>query len=166
MNYFKAAQAKYGNNIDVDIDLLARYREAAIKKYDYNDDFEIEDDAHVSLGANANGAWVTGRIWIWKDELEPMPGPTYCVYISNYDDKLDQWGAWILDQTFTCDDDDDGRKARRNAHEYARYLRKTFHCSYAAVRPADAMAPHRRPLSVQALADYDFKDFSASQLGL
>jgi len=52
--------------------------------------------------------------------------------------------AWRHDARFTCEDDPTGAGARRSAHEYARYLRRTYHCAYVAVRPANC-----KPLPVR-----------------
>jgi len=58
--------------------------------------------------------------------LGPAPGGTFLG---------DNW-VWTFDQSFTCDDDPDGKGARLHAHEYARYLRNTYPCAFAAVRPS------------------------------
>lgn len=51
----------------VDEDVNAEvYREAAIKKWAYNDDCEIDEDAIVSKGADA-GAFVHAWVWV-RDE--------------------------------------------------------------------------------------------------
>jgi hypothetical protein len=44
--------------------------------------------------------------------------------------------VWFYYQSFTCDDDPDGKGARRSAHAYARTLRNIFSCSFVAVRPS------------------------------
>jgi hypothetical protein len=86
--------------------------------------------------------------WEWveiKLEDDPDPGPTYVVWIAELfsedspgwipDISTLEW-RWMHDQTFTCDDDPDGSGARAHAHDYARYLRKTYPCAYVAVLPA------------------------------
>lgn len=70
------------------------------------------------------------------DADDGEPGPTYCVWITEPPD----WD-WVFDGSFTCSDDPDGAGARQSAHEYARYLRATYHCSYVAVRPAGKCPP-------------------------
>lgn len=62
------------------------------------------------------------------------PGPAYTVWIT----EPPNWD-WVADADFTCSDDPDGKGARQSAHEYARYLRATYHCSYVAVRPAGSV---------------------------
>lgn len=83
----------------------------------------------VNHEPDRHGAWVSARVFVHDDELIPQPGPTYIVWICEPSD----W-RWRPDLTFCCDDDPDGKGARHSAHEYARYLRNTYHCSYVAVR--------------------------------
>ena len=66
-------------------------------------------------------------------------GPSYDAWIA----EPDSW-AWCHDARFSCEDDPTGAGARRSAHEYARYLRRTYHCAYVAVRPANC-----KPLPVR-----------------
>ena len=74
----------------------------------------------------------------WDAEYSE-PGPTYTVWIM----EPPNWD-WMADAHFTGSDDPDGKGARQSAHEYARYLRATYHTSYVAVRPAG-----KHPLPVQ-----------------
>jgi hypothetical protein len=93
------------------------------------------------------------------DEVEPTPGPTYDVWTGKpgYLDGLDPevlppgtpatatW-VWALDQSFTYDDDPDGKGARQSAHAYARHLRNTYSYAFVAVRPSGkAPLPIKHP---------------------
>ena len=81
------------------------------------------------------------------------------------------YGRWVHDAFFTGKG---GREARyfasRGAHEYARYLRKTYPCSYVGVTEVrDGLARMPMPIGSQAVpepAGRDFADFGASWLGL
>ena len=44
--------------------------------------------------------------------------------------------VWACDQSFSCDDDPDGKGALQSAHAYARHLRNTYPCAFVAVRPS------------------------------
>jgi hypothetical protein len=80
-------------------------------------------------------------------EQHDNPGPTYNVWIAEReqcDARLAAW-TWLFDAQFTCNDDPDGRGARQSAHAYARYLRRTFHCAFIAVRRAEL----KQPLPIQ-----------------
>jgi hypothetical protein len=78
-----------------------------------------------------------------------QPGPTYDVWIAEQEDLGPAPGGRALGgrlwescgMTFTCDDDPDGKGARRLAHNYARYLRNTYPCAFVAVRRADRGMP-------------------------
>jgi len=118
-------------------DISQRCIEAARRLY-ASTDLEILDNAPVTRGRD-DGYWVQARVWVYDDQLEPLPGPTYSVWMA--DALLDRtsntthgpW-AWVAD--FTLDDDIDGFHARAAAHEYARHLRYTYPRSCIAVRPA------------------------------
>ena len=144
-----------------------RLAEAAIAYHEvgqYGDAPEIRiisrrSSGHYAYDPERGGYWVQAHVFVPESEIEPEPGPTYCVWIAESSD----WEWKNTGSTFTCDDDPDGRGARQSAHEYARYLRDTYHCAYVAVRPAGkAPLPVRPPLEDEP----PFKDFSASWLGL
>ena len=107
-----------------------RYINAARDQWHRDGEVEIDDDAKVSRG-ESSGAYVQAWVWVYDDQLDPEPGPAYDVWIA----EPDEW-EWMFDQTFTCDDDTNGKGARRFAHDYARYLRNTYPCAFVAVRPA------------------------------
>ena len=114
------------------------------------DDIAVYDDALIDASPD-DGAWVQAWVWVSDDDLEPEPGPTYAVWFAEQEQVDSAPGShfpgpwtWTHDQNFTCDDDPDGRGARRSAHEYARHLRNTYPCAYVAVRPAG-----QRPLPVR-----------------
>ena len=123
--YIKAARAKFAGDDDVDV-------------------LNIIEDGDV-----IDGVWVKALVFVRDDELEPVPGPTYDVWIGEpgFLDGLDPralppgtpttaaW-IWTFDLSFTCDDDPDGVGARQSAHEYARHLRNTYPCAFVAVRPS------------------------------
>ena len=125
-----------------------RYAEAARQKYFLHDDkVQILEEIDTSVDG---GAWVSALIWVSDEEVDPDPGPTYNVWIAEQTALhptvgpggyfVDRWHwPWIHDQTFTCDDDPDGKGARAFAHKYARYLRSTYPCAYVAVLPASKM---------------------------
>lgn len=77
--------------------------------------------------------------WVWITEPSPDDNPaTGAPY----------WGAWIFDARYSCKEEwpgDDGarRCASQRAHQYARFLRNTYPCSYVAVTPAG-----RQPLPI------------------
>lgn len=128
-----------------------RYIEAARRRWHDDGQIEIDDHPVVSDGAD-NGAYVMAWVWASDDDFEPEPGPTYAVWFAEQEqvdsapggDFPGPW-TWTHDQDFTCDDDPDGRGARRSAHEYARHLRNTYPCAYVAVLPAG-----KRPLPIRA----------------
>lgn len=125
------------------LDVNDRYRRAA---RDSLEPVEVAPDAEVRQATRqgGSGAWVAARVWVWDDRLEPEPGPTYDVWIAEQECLGpgpggaflgDNW-VWAFDQSFTCDDDPDGKGARQSAHEYARHLRSTYPCAYVGVYPA------------------------------
>jgi hypothetical protein len=118
--YIKAARAKFAGDEDVDV-------------------LDIIEDCDV-----IDGVWVKALIFVHDDELEPVPGPTYDVWIGEQEELGsapggaflgDSW-VWAFDQSFCCDDDPDGKGARLSAHKYARHLRDTYTCAFVAVRPS------------------------------
>jgi hypothetical protein len=121
-------------------DISQRCIEAARRIYE-STDLEILDNAPATRGRD-DGYWVQARVWVYDDQLEPLPGPTYSVWTA--DAVLDRasntihW-PWIWVADFTLDDDADGIHARAAAHEHARYLRDTYICSYVAVRPTGSV---------------------------
>ena len=112
-----------------------RYINAARSRWHSDGEIEIDDDSTVSRGCS-NGAYVQAWVWVYDDQLDPEPGPSYDVWIA----EPDEW-EWVFDQTFTCDDDPDGKGARHFAHDYARHLRATYPCAFVAVRRADQGLP-------------------------
>ena len=133
-------------------DATARaYRDAAYRIWHRDGEIEIDDDALISRGTD-NGAYVQAWVWVYDDQLEPDPGPSYDVWTAEQEDlgpapggrALGQW-EWRFDSRFTCEDDPDGKGARHSAHEYARHLRQTYRCAYVAVRPAG-----KKPLPIKS----------------
>jgi hypothetical protein len=131
-------------------DTSPRYRQAARERFDtWDNSIFVPEDAPVRIDNDRQGAWVHAQLFV--DCLEPEAGPTYDVWIAerSRDDLAPGGhfpGAWAwahAGATFTCDDDPDGKGARAAAHEYARYLRKTYLCAFVAVRPAG-----KPPLSI------------------
>jgi hypothetical protein len=128
------------------INLLSRYRQAARERFDTGEgDVTISGDAEVRYGDE--GAWVQAQLFVPIDALDPVPGPTYDVWMAERTAVRRpgphrasfclsyQW-SWVhAGTTFTCDNDPDGKGARRAAHDYARYLRSTYPCAFVAVRP-------------------------------
>lgn len=123
-----------------------RYIQAARDKFAGDGDVVIYDDADVDTDVEPRspGAWVSAQIFVRDDELEPTPGSTYDVWIGEQEQLGlapggtflgDNW-IWTFDQSFTCDDDPDGKGARQSAHAYARHLRNTYPCAFVAVRPS------------------------------
>jgi hypothetical protein len=122
-----------------------RYIRAARSKF--GDDIYIQDDICVidtEPTLRGPGAWISALVFVHSDELEPIPGPTYDVWIGEQEELGpapggtflgDNW-VWAFDQSFTCEDDPDGVGARRSAHTYARHLRNTYPCAFVAVRPS------------------------------
>jgi hypothetical protein len=128
------------------------YRQAARERFDTGEgDVVVCEGATVEVDNEREGAWVHAQLWVPRECLDPGPGPTYDVWIAerSRDDLAPGGhfpGAWAwahAGATFTCDDDPDGKGARAAAHEYARYLRKTYLCAFVAVRPAG-----KPPLSI------------------
>lgn len=120
-----------------------RYIQAARAKWGGDGDICIED-GDVDTVTDSEGAWVSARLLVRRDELEPAPGPTYNVWIAEQEELGlapggtflgDNW-TWTFDQSFTCDDDPDGKGARLSAHAYARSLRNIYPCAFVAVRPS------------------------------
>jgi len=114
-----------------------RYLEAARAKYMGDSDIEVVDVSDTDV---IDGAWVNARIFVRDDEINPpVPGPTYDVWIAEQEGTWSLSGrpwVWVCDQSFSCDDDPDGKGARRSAHQYARALRNIFPCAFVAVRPS------------------------------
>jgi hypothetical protein len=129
------------------------YRQAARERFDTGEgDVVVCEGATVEVDNEREGAWVHAQLWVPRECFDPEPGPTYDVWISEpFSSDSDDWvpdistlgWRWIHDRDFTCDDDPDGKGARAAAHEYARYLRKTYLCAFVAVRPAG-----KPPLSI------------------
>jgi hypothetical protein len=128
------------------------YRQAARERFDTGEgDVVVCEGATVEVDNEREGAWVHAQLWVPRECLDPGPGATYDVWIAerSRDDLAPGGhfpGAWAwahAGATFTCDDDPDGKGARAAAHEYARYLRKTYLCAFVAVRPAG-----KPPLSI------------------
>lgn len=67
----------------------------------------------------------TYDVWITEPypDIDPATGAPF-------------WGRWTWDAQYSCED---ARAARGWAHEYARYLRRTYPCSYVGVTPAGRM---------------------------
>jgi hypothetical protein len=133
-------------------DISPRYRRAARERFDTGEgDVVVCEGATVEVDNEREGAWVHAQLWVPRECLDPGPGATYDVWIAerSRDDLAPGGhfpGAWAwahAGATFTCDDDPDGKGARAAAHEYARYLRKTYLCAFVAVRPAG-----KPPLSI------------------
>jgi hypothetical protein len=133
-------------------DTSPRYRQAARERFDTGEgDVVVCEGATVEVDNEREGAWVHAQLWVPRECLDPGPGATYDVWIAerSRDDLAPGGhfpGAWAwahAGATFTCDDDPDGKGARAAAHEYARYLRKTYLCAFVAVRPAG-----KPPLSI------------------
>lgn len=124
---------------------VCAYRDAARRVWHRGGEIEIDDFAEISRGDD-NGAYVQAWVWVCDDQLEAPAGPSYDVWIAE-EETLggDTVWEWRFDSRFTCEDDPDGKGARRSAHEYARNLRQTYHCAYVAVRPAG-----NKPLPVRS----------------
>ena len=133
---------------------LNRYIQAARAKFAGDEDVAVYDDADVDTEVDSDepGAWVQALLFVRDDELEPVPGPSYDVWIAEQEQlglapggtfPGDNW-VWAFDQSFTLDDDPDGKGARQSAHAYARYLRDTYPCAFVAVRPSG-----KRPLPIK-----------------
>ena len=132
-----------------------RYLEAARAKYMGDSNIEVVDVDDTDV---IDGAWVKARIFVRDSEINPpVPGSTYVVWIAEFGllDGLDveildptrkSW-IWAYDQSFTCDNDPDGKGARRSAHQYARALRIIFPCAFVAVRPSG-----KAPLPIKHLS--------------
>jgi hypothetical protein len=124
-------------------DISPCYRQAARERFDTGEgDVVVCEGATVEVDNEREGAWVHAQLWVPRECLDPEPGPTYDVWIGerSRDDLAPGGhfpGAWTwahAGATFTCDEDPDGKGARAAAHEYARYLRKTYLCAFVAVR--------------------------------
>lgn len=121
------------------------------------DVFIDDDPAH--LGLSDDGLLDFAQAF----RSDNLPGPAYAVWTAEQDDHAQQW-VWRWDADYSCKDDPDGINARASAHEYARYLRKTYPCAYVAVLPAG-----KQPLPIHnpdAFAGTgEINDFSSSWLG-
>jgi hypothetical protein len=126
---------------------IKAYRDAAKRVWHDDGQIEIDDCAEISRSSDS-GAYVQAWVWVYNDQLEPEPGPTYDVWTAEQEDLgpapggrvLGQW-EWRFEQRFTCDDDPDGKGACRFAHDYARYLRDNYPCAFVAVRRGDKGLP-------------------------
>ena len=106
--------------------------------WDSDPRFPVEDwEAEVANDETRTGYWAWVEYRIDLGDPDPEPGPTYDVWIA----EPDEWTWQSCGDTFTCDDDPDGKGARRLAHDYARYLRNTYPCAFVAVRRADRGMP-------------------------
>lgn len=132
-------------------DIHSRYRQAARERFDTGlGDIAVPEDAPVkAVFGDLIGAWVQAHLFVPFDAIEPEPGPTYDVWIAErVNGHLAPGGfapgSWLWyhsGSNFTCDNDLDGKGARRAAHDYARYLRSTYHCAFVAVRAASKGMP-------------------------
>lgn len=113
----------------------AAYIAAARNTWHRDGEIEIDDNAQVSRDSEP-GAYVQAWVRVYDHDLERDAGPSYDVWITEPDDDARFSEPWRFDQRFTCEDDPEGRGARRSAHAYARYLRRTYPCAYVAVRPS------------------------------
>lgn len=129
-------------------DINSRYRQAARERFDTGlGDLIVSGDAEVRY--DEEGAWVQAHLFVPIDALDPVPGPTYDVWIAEQVNgglapggfAPGSWPWYHAGMTFTCDNDPDGKGARRFAHDYARYLRSTYHCAFVAVRAASKGMP-------------------------
>jgi hypothetical protein len=136
--------------------LNKRFIDAARCAYG-DDNLLIADDACVEPDVRRDGAWVQAKVFVSINDVEDAAfGPTYCVWIAEpqpvtvpdpvhpsvakrlprirarFTIRSIKW-AWRHEQSFTCFSDPKGRGARRAAHDHARYLRSTYHCSFVAV---------------------------------
>jgi hypothetical protein len=116
------------------------YRETARSIWERDGKIGIDGNARIDRGGGETGAWVQAWVWVNDDQLEPPAAPTYYAWICEPLEDCITWGDWRFTECFTSVDDD-GKQARRSAHEYARYLRRRFHCAYVAVRAAEAGPP-------------------------
>lgn len=112
----------------------ARYIKAA-RDLSADRNISIADDAEIEYTEDGLGAYVTAQVWVYTDQIDPEPGPTYSVWIAETAHDYAPW-EWTWDSDYTCDDDPDGKDARASAHQHARYLRKTNPCAFVAVLPA------------------------------
>jgi hypothetical protein len=119
------------------------YRDAARSIWQRDGEIEIDDDAEISHGSEY-GAYVHAWVWVPDGQLDPGPGPSYDVWITELDDGEERYVPWRFDSRFTCDDDPDGKGARGHAHGYARHLRQTYPCAFVAVRQGCKGSP--RPI--------------------
>jgi hypothetical protein len=113
------------------------------------------------------------RIEARLHELDPgysgPLGPAWVVWVADplndaIAGQVELWSDWSVHEEFSYLDDADGARAQAAAHQAARILRTIYHCSFFAVTPAE-----REPLPLRMAppsVDEDFKDFSASWLGL
>lgn len=58
--------------------LKSLYRQAAVERYESDDDIQVDTGARVVLSENEDagttrGAWVQVWVWVDKDEAEPRP---------------------------------------------------------------------------------------------
>jgi hypothetical protein len=125
---------------------LSPYIEAARAKYMGDSDIEVVDVDDTDV---IGGAWVNARIFVRDVVGRAHPGPTYDVWIGElkphkvmdpnflmFGGKTAMLWTWAYDQSFSCEDDPDGKGARQSAHAHARHLRSTYPCAFVAVRPS------------------------------
>jgi hypothetical protein len=133
-----------------------RYIKAARAKFAGDEDVAVDVDVLDIIEDSVNdGVWLKALIFVRDDELEPIPGPAYDVWIGEQEELGpapggtflgDSW-TWTFDQSFSCDDDLNGKGARQSAHAYARHLRSTYPCAFVAVRPSG-----KAPLPIKHLS--------------
>lgn len=103
-----------------------------------------ESTGHYTLDPERGGYWVQAEVYVPAYEIDPEPGPTYYVWITNRgwveQGTSSPWN-WNYHTHVTLEDDPDGIGARHGAHEHADRLRKTYPCAFVAVRPADKGLP-------------------------
>jgi hypothetical protein len=123
------------------------YRDAAHRIWHDDGRIEIDDSPEISRGCDS-GAYVQAWVWVYDSDLEAPAGPSYDVWIAEREDlgvvlgghALSEW-QWSFDARFTCEDDPDGKGARRSAHEHARGLRKGYPEAFVAVRQSSKGMP-------------------------
>lgn len=123
------------------------------------DVFIDDDPAH--LGLSDDGLLDFAE----RFRSDNLPGPTYAVWTAEQSDHTQQW-VWRWETDYSCEDDPDGTNARASAHQYARYLRKTYPCAYVAVLPAGKQPlPIHNPGNPALAGEGEINDFSSSWLG-
>lgn len=130
-----------------------RIIDAAKSYYDFGHDIKVDEEWLDSERDNElGGYWIQARLLVHDIDIEKNPGPAYTVWICfDHSGNWTDFSDWERDETYVFDDDPDGKRARRDAFERARYLRRgQEHHMFSAVVLSTREPLPLRPFRLQS----------------